>query len=97
MPADFDNYTMQVSPPTTNFGTIANPNFTVTLGDSPVTVNFGLFEPALPPPPPPPFSISGSVWNDLNSNGNYDAGEQPLAGVTVILLQGSTFIDAATT
>lgn len=33
--------------------------------------------------PPNPGSISGSIWDDYNRNGVWDAGEPPLAGVLV--------------
>jgi hypothetical protein len=31
----------------------------------------------------PPMTVTGTVWNDLNANGVYDAGEPGLGGVTV--------------
>ncbi len=45
-----------------------------------------------PPPPPPPvtYSISGSTFNDANSNGTKDVGEAGLANVTVSLSNGAT-------
>src|SRR5205823_4068953 len=45
-------------------------------GTSFMGVNFGNF---------PSNSISGQVFNDLNTNGNKDAGESGLAGWTVFL------------
>lgn len=41
--------------------------------------------PAPPPPPPGSSTVSGRVYIDLNDNGQIDAGEQGLAGVTVTL------------
>ncbi len=43
-----------------------------------------------PPPPPVRYSISGSTFNDANSNGTKDVGEAALANVTVSLSNGAT-------
>ena len=50
-----------------------------------------------PPPPPPPvtYSISGSTFNDANSNGTKDVGEAGLANVTVSLSNGATAVSNA--
>lgn len=49
---------------------------TVSLGDNLTDLDFGY---------QPPASVAGVVFDDANENGVLDAGEVPLAGVTVIL------------
>lgn len=44
-----------------------------------------------------PIEIGNRVWVDTDSDGIQDAGEAPIAGVTVQLIQGSTVIATATT
>jgi hypothetical protein len=46
---------------------------------------------------PAPIQIGNRVWADTDSDGIQDAGEAPIAGVTVQLLQGTTVIATATT
>ena len=57
--------------------------------------------PTTPPPPPPPSvprgSIGDFVWLDLDRDGIQDAGEPGVAGVTVILRNGSTLLLRTTT
>ncbi len=57
------------------------------LGD--YTVDFGFYT----------MRAGNQVWNDVNNNGLFDGGEQPLAGVPVILLaaDGVTRIDSVGT
>jgi LPXTG-site transpeptidase (sortase) family protein len=45
----------------------------------------------------PPIEIGNLVWHDTNTNGIQDAGEAPLAGVTLELYQGSTLIATTVT
>ena len=91
------NYIVAVTPPP-GFGYSANTTTMVTLDDSPpiaaATANFRLYQATTPPTPP---TIGGFIWKDANNNGTFDAGEQPLAGVTVTLLQGTTVLATATT
>src|SRR5262249_5515399 len=49
--------------------------------------------PPPPPPPPPPSqnSLSGQVFNDLNGDGNKDAGEGGLPGFTIHLYNSANF------
>ncbi|MBK8347291.1 MAG: hypothetical protein IPL08_06570 [Saprospiraceae bacterium] len=44
-----------------------------------------------------PIEIGNRVWADTDGDGIQDAGEAPIAGVTVQLLQGTTVIATATT
>jgi hypothetical protein len=44
-----------------------------------------------------PIEIGNRIWHDANGNGVQDAGELPLAGVTVHLYQGSTLVGTAVT
>ena len=60
---------------------------TVTTGEAAANANFG-DEGSTITPPPPGGSISGTVFNDANSNGKQDSGELGIAGVSV-------YIDAA--
>lgn len=46
-------------------------------------------------PPPATYSISGSTFNDANSNGTKDVGEAGLANVTVSLSNGATTVSNA--
>lgn len=46
---------------------------------------------------PAPIEIGNYVWEDLNKNGIQDAGEPPIAGVTVKLFQGTTLLGEAQT
>ena len=43
-----------------------------------------------------PASLSGTVYHDRNNNGRYDSGEEPLAGITVRLLDQSGQVVATT-
>ncbi len=45
----------------------------------------------------PPIEIGNRVWYDQNNDGIQDAGETPLAGVTLELYQGNTLIATAVT
>jgi LPXTG-site transpeptidase (sortase) family protein len=45
----------------------------------------------------PPIEIGNRVWLDQDTDGVQDPGEQPLAGVTLELYQGSTLIATAVT
>lgn len=44
-----------------------------------------------------PIEIGNRVWNDADGDGVQDAGENPIAGVTVQLFQGATLIASAVT
>lgn len=44
-----------------------------------------------------PIEIGNRVWRDTNNNGVQDPGENPIAGVTVHLYQGSTLVGTAIT
>lgn len=44
-----------------------------------------------------PIEIGNRVWTDTDSDGVQDAGEAPISGLTVQLVQGSTVIATATT
>ncbi|HLA94567.1 MAG TPA: SdrD B-like domain-containing protein, partial [Pyrinomonadaceae bacterium] len=46
---------------------------------------------------PAPIEIGNRIWNDNDNDGAQDAGETPLAGVTVRLYQGSTLAGTAIT
>ncbi len=48
-------------------------------------------------PDPAPIEIGDRVWRDTNFNGVQDPGENPIAGVTVRLYQGSTLVGTAVT
>ncbi|MGH9946492.1 MAG: SdrD B-like domain-containing protein [Pyrinomonadaceae bacterium] len=48
-------------------------------------------------PDPAPIEIGNRVWRDTNFNGVQDPGENPIAGVTVRLYQGSTLVGTAVT
>ncbi|MGD1716728.1 Calx-beta domain-containing protein, partial [Dapis sp. BLCC M172] len=58
--------------------TTTDPNINVTANENTPNVNFGNF-------PIFPGSISGTIFNDSNSNGLFDTGETGLANVTVFL------------
>jgi protocatechuate 3,4-dioxygenase beta subunit len=62
--------------------------FALTSGQSDLTRDVGLYQPA---------TIGNFVWNDLNANGVQDAGETGLAGVTVELYSGTTLVATTTT
>ncbi|MCI9890175.1 carboxypeptidase regulatory-like domain-containing protein, partial [Micrococcales bacterium 31B] len=55
--------------------------YTLAAGDENLTVDAGLV-----PAPVEPASLGDFVWEDTNKNGQQDAGEAPVAGVTVNLL-----------
>ena len=46
---------------------------------------------------PAPIEIGNFVWLDTNANGIQDAGEQPLAGVEVMLMSGTEALASAVT
>lgn len=48
-------------------------------------------------PDPAPIEVGNRVWRDANNNGVQDPGENPIAGVTVRLYQGSTLVGTAVT
>jgi protocatechuate 3,4-dioxygenase beta subunit len=50
------------------------------VGNSDRTQDFGFFQ---------PLTLGDYVWSDANDNGIFDAGEKPLVGVTVALLDGN--------
>ena len=60
-------------------------------GDTTVTSNTSTAEVTTPPPPPPTptYAVGDFVWVDANSNGVQDAGETPVAGVTVSLVDAA--------
>ena len=75
-----------------------------------LTVDFGFYEPEPEPDPPvfvppvepepepdPLVGLGTTVWFDANNNGVQDAGEQPLAGVTIELLDDTGAVIATTT
>lgn len=81
---------------TTHTDVLLNP------GNGATEQNFGLLPPPTPTPtptPPPSGQFNAFVWNDLNKNGRQDAGEPPLAGATIIILDdaGQTEITRLTT
>ncbi len=47
--------------------------------------------------PPAPIEIGNFVWEDTDMDGIQDPGENPVSGVQVELLQGSTIVATATT
>ncbi len=68
----------------TNIGTASgnSPDGRVVTDDDPSN-HFG--EPP-PPPPAPTASVSGFVYLDLNENGVFDAGDEGIGGVTILLV-----------
>jgi hypothetical protein len=46
---------------------------------------------------PPTGSISGHKWEDLNGNGEHDADEPGVSGITVSLLRDDILVDSTTT
>src|SRR5205085_2018296 len=50
-----------------------------------------------PTPPPPPAPLSGHVYFDANCNCVLDAGDQPIPGVTVRLLNAAGAVVGTTT
>ncbi len=81
---------------TTNGSVVQAANFTLgTPGTSPdeggfanLRQDFGLFR---------PLSLGNFVWEDANNNGILDAGETPLAGVSIGLVDANGLILATTT
>ena len=65
-----------------------SPVITLASGDSDLTIDAGIVAPA---------SLGNFVFNDENRNGQQDAGEAGVDGVTVNLLQGGNQIATATT
>ncbi|MCI9890176.1 carboxypeptidase regulatory-like domain-containing protein, partial [Micrococcales bacterium 31B] len=55
--------------------------YTLAAGDENLTVDAGIV-----PAPPLPAKLGDFVWEDTNKNGQQDAGEAPVGGVTVNLL-----------
>ncbi len=88
-----DGYHDGLDAPGTAGGTAENPGDLITGAELLPNVhaeeyNFGELRPA---------SLTGMVYADRNDNGLYDPGDQPLAGVTVYLLDGADQRIAATT
>ena len=87
-------------------GTVRSALVTLAPGTEPVsedpdphtnlTLDFGVFQPLLPPPT---VSVGDFVWRDTNGDGDVDAGEPGLSGVTLHLYaaDGATLVGTATT
>ncbi|MFZ3138771.1 MAG: C25 family cysteine peptidase [Thermodesulfovibrionales bacterium] len=61
----------------------------ITGGSSVLTKNFGYIAPV-------PRSVSGSIWQDTDSDGTIDASETGLGSVTIDLMQGGTVLSSTT-
>jgi len=80
------NYTGADSDPgTTGHQQAAN----ITGGSSVLTKNFGYIA-------PDPRSVSGSIWQDTDSDGTIDASETGFGSVTIDLMQGAVVISSTT-
>ena len=62
--------------------------YTLAPGEANLTVDAGFFKPA---------ALGDYVWNDLNDNGQQDASEPAIAGVTVTLFRCASSTPVATT
>jgi hypothetical protein len=87
------SYILRVIPPTGGSQTfpLSGVGQHVTVADDTVSqVNFGIYTPATS------FSILGTVFNDLNNNGQLDPGEPGIPGVTVYIDTNDTHVYAPT-
>ncbi|OWK40435.1 hypothetical protein FRUB_05354 [Fimbriiglobus ruber] len=83
-------FTVREVPPTGWVQTTPNPGYTTTTDGGPlVSTNFGNFQ---------TITLSGVVYDDINGNATQDAGEPPLVGWTVQLVNSSgTVVNSTTT
>src|SRR5699024_8821197 len=58
-------------------------------GQEDLTLDFGFFKPEEPVEPAKTYAIGDYVWIDTDENGQQDSGEEPLANVTVNLLDAA--------
>jgi len=75
--------------PTATVDWTQTPTATHTAGPSPTPTATATATTTPLPTFPPGAAIYGIVWGDMNVNQQIDAGEQPLAGATITLLDGS--------
>jgi len=67
------------------------------VGNGVVTLNYGDHKTCTITNDDDPSSISGYKWNDLNHNGLWDVGEDPIAGVTINITDNDIFNAQAVT
>jgi hypothetical protein len=74
-----------------NSGTLQTPAIVLGNGEDKMSVDMGIV------PPAGTASLGNKVWNDLDNDGNQDAGEIGMAGVTVTLYDATGNIVSSTT